>query len=89
MQFVTTLSTKLAKMYGSVLVQVTSISSGSVVVGTSVTFLDSVSGRSNAAAYEQLLSSSSAPSIYGAYDAAVDISTIKASSTSTPSAGNE
>ncbi|KAL0025835.1 hypothetical protein WJX79_004783 [Trebouxia sp. C0005] len=83
--FVNTLSTELAKMYGSVLVQVASISSGSVVVGTSVSFLDSVSGGSDAAAYEQLLSSSSAHNIYGTYAAAVDVSTIKSSRTSTPS----
>ncbi len=87
MQFVSTLSTNLAKMYGSVLVQVTSISSGSVLVGTSVSFLDSVSGGSNAAAYEQLLSSSSASNIYGTYAASVDVSTITSSKTSTPSTG--
>ena len=89
MQFVNTLSTKLAKMYGSVLVQVTSISSGSVVVGTSVSFLDSVSGGSDAAAYEQLLSSSSASNIYGTYAAAVDVSTITSSRTLTPSTGKQ
>ena len=74
-------------MYGSVLVQVTSISSGSVLVGTSVSFLDSVSGGSDAAAYEQLLSSSSASNIYGTYAASVDVSTITSSKTSTPSTG--
>jgi len=84
---VNTLSTELAKMYGSVLVQVTSVLSGSVVVGTSVSFLDSVSGGSDAAAYEQLLSSSSAFNIYGAYAAAVDVSTITSSKTSTSSTG--
>ncbi|KAL0050875.1 hypothetical protein WJX82_009230 [Trebouxia sp. C0006] len=75
-------------MYGSVLVQVTSISSGSVLVGTSVSFLDSVSGGSDAAAYEQLLSSSSASNIYGTYAASVDVSTITSSKTSTPSTGS-
>lgn len=74
-------------MYGSVLVKVTSISSGSVVVGTSVSFLDLVSGGSDAAAYEQLLSSSSVSNIYGTYAAAVDVSTITSSKTTTPSTG--
>lgn len=88
-QFVNTLSTNLAQMYGAVLVQVTGVSSGSVVVGTSVSFLSSTAGGAESAAnYEQLLTTSSVSNIYGAYAATVDISTIKASSTSASTTGN-
>lgn len=77
MQFVTTVSSNLAKLYGRVSVSVLSVTSGSVVVKTATTLYTS----NNAAAYKQLMSSSSTGSgtVYGSYKTTVDTSSITTS----------
>ncbi|DBA69476.1 TPA: hypothetical protein ACH3X2_012816 [Trebouxia sp. C0005] len=84
-KFVDVVETNLYNMYGPVNFVITGITSGSVVLDTTTTFL---TGRSDyASSYVQTLQSGTTSSVYGSYAVSVNTGNVTQSSVENPQAG--